>query len=128
MAYIIIVKSTKGTLDICTNKEMFVKFGCILNMKLNSIFHESNACLPRGVLGDKINSTCNSLNDCKKTPPIIGKKKTWLFMYCKSLATYQFSSLVEVEWGLSVCWRYWLLRDSPQTTNSFTETILYIGT
>lgn len=69
------VKSTKGALDICTNKEMFVKFGCILNMKLNSIFHESNACLPRGVLGDKINSTCNSLNDCKKTPPIKGKKK-----------------------------------------------------
>ena len=59
MAYVIIVKSTKGAVDICTNKDMFVKFGCILNMKPDSIFHESNACLPRGGLGDKINSTCN---------------------------------------------------------------------
>ena len=57
-----------------------IYIGCILNMKLNSIFHESNACLPRGVLGDKINSTCNSLNDCKKTPPIIGKKNMTFYV------------------------------------------------
>ena len=61
---------------------MFVKFRCIFNMKLNSIFHERNACLSKGILDSRYNLQLTQW--LQEAAPII-EKKIWFFMYCKSL-------------------------------------------